>query len=276
MTENRPATEPAPLREARQLVADCRALGAAQAPSRVADEALYRAGIADHYATTDSPLGVVYIAWSVEGMTLALRAPDAATFIHEARVILGRGVSAGAPPERVARGARAWLAGERSDELRFDLRQLTPFERAVLMKTREIPRGQVRPYGWIAREIGNPGAVRAVGRALARNPVPLFIPCHRVVRSDGHIGRYSMGGESAKRTVLTYEGVDVDGVERLANEGVRFIGRRAEGYYCYPTCGEMMKLSADERRDFHDEAGALAAGYHACETCRPPAAYRAS
>jgi O-6-methylguanine DNA methyltransferase len=276
MTNNRPATGPAPLREARQLIADCRALCDAGAPSTVVDNALYRAGLADHYTTTDSPLGPVYIAWSAEGMTLAMRALDAAIFTREAREILGRSVTPGDPPERIARGARAWLAGERSDDLRFDLRQLTPFERAVLMKTREIPRGEVRPYGWIAREIGHPGATRAVGTALAHNPVPLFIPCHRVVRSDGHIGRYSMGGEGAKRVVLTYEGVNVDEIERLADAGVRFIGRRAERYYCYPTCGEMMNLSAGERRDFSDAARAEAEGYHACQTCRPPTARRAS
>ena len=276
MTTKHPPDRPAPLQQARQFIADCRALGETPAPSRVADDALFRVGLADHYTTTDSPLGPVYIAWSAEGMTLALRAPDGATFTHEARAILGRGVTPGAPPERITRGARAWLAGERSDELRFDLRQLTPFERAVLMKTREIPRGEVRPYGWIAREIGRPGAMRAVGTALARNPVPLFIPCHRVVRSDGHIGRYSMGGEGAKRAVLTFEGVDVDGIERLADTGVRFIGNANGHYYCYPTCGEIMKLPANQRRDFHDEATALGEGYHACSTCRPPAARRAS
>ena len=62
------------------------------------------------------------------------------------------------------------------------------------MKALEIPRGEVRPYGWIAAEIGRPKAVRAVGTALGHNPVPLIVPCHRVVRSDGMIGQYSLGG----------------------------------------------------------------------------------
>ena len=65
------------------------------------------------------------------------------------------------------------------------------FERAVLEKALEIPRGEVRPYSWIASEIGRPKAVRAVGSALAHNPVPLVMPCHRVVRADGMIGQYS-------------------------------------------------------------------------------------
>jgi O-6-methylguanine DNA methyltransferase len=63
--------------------------------------------------------------------------------------------------------------------------------RALNNVSLEIPPGEVRPYSWIAREIGRPGAVRATGSALAKNPVPLLIPCHRVVRSDGRIGKYS-------------------------------------------------------------------------------------
>src|SRR5678816_1686056 len=79
------------------------------------------------------------------------------------------------------------IQGVRRRALRLDLRGVSEFERAVLMKALEIPRGEVRPYGWIAREIGRPGAVRATGSVLAKNPVPLLIPCHRVVRSDGTI-----------------------------------------------------------------------------------------
>src|SRR2546425_10684195 len=87
--------------------------------------------------------------------------------------------------------------------MRFDVRGLTAFEQAVWRKTREIPRGEVRPYGWVAREIGRPAAVRAVGTALANNPIPYFIPCHRVVRTDGHIGNYGGGGAAAKQGIPT-------------------------------------------------------------------------
>ena len=75
-------------------------------------------------------------------------------------------------------------------------------------KALEIPRGEVRPYGWIAAEIGRPKAVRAVGTALGHNPVPLIVPCHRVVRTDGTIGQYSLGGPGNKRTILSAEGLD--------------------------------------------------------------------
>ncbi|HEU0026448.1 MAG TPA: methylated-DNA--[protein]-cysteine S-methyltransferase [Ktedonobacterales bacterium] len=260
------------LREARQLAADLRALGVVAAPIHIAEGALARAGLADQYTTIETPLGTVYIAWSQEGLSLALRAMDEEEFRMEARALLGRAVTPGQPPERLARGARAWLAGDGRVSLSFDLARLTPFERAVLMKAREIPRGEVRPYGWIAREIGRPGATRAVGTALARNPVPLFIPCHRVVRTDGHIGNYSMGGPEAKRTILTFEGVDVDELERLAASGARYIGNDESRYYCYPTCHGARNTSPAHRVGFSNETQAYAAGYRPCGSCRPPEA----
>src|SRR5207247_4152774 len=75
-----------------------------------------------------------------------------------------------------------------------------PSERIVLERLRRMPKGQVRTYRDIAREIGHPGAVRAVGNACAKNPVPLIVPCHRVVRTDGGLGGYSLrGGTALKR-----------------------------------------------------------------------------
>jgi methylated-DNA-[protein]-cysteine S-methyltransferase len=91
---------------------------------------------------------------------------------------------------------------------------LTPFEAAVLRATAAIPAGQVRTYGQIAAAVGRPGAARAVGQALAHNPAPVRIPCHRVVRADGHLGGYSgAGGREEKRALLAAEGADV---QRLA------------------------------------------------------------
>ncbi|MGH2669650.1 MAG: methylated-DNA--[protein]-cysteine S-methyltransferase, partial [bacterium] len=91
-----------------------------------------------------------------------------------------------------------------------DFSLVGPFERAVLEQLRRIPRGQVRTYREIAAAFGHPSASRAVGNACAKNPVPLIVPCHRVVRSDGGLGGYSLrGGPRLKRRLLELEGVDL-------------------------------------------------------------------
>ena len=112
------------------------------------------------------------------------------------------------------------------------------------MKALEIPRGEVRPYGWIAAEIGRPKAVRAVGTALGHNPVPLIVPCHRVVRSDGMIGQYSLGGPENKRTILAEEGANPDELEALARAGVRYFGSDTTRIYCLPTCRDARRVTA--------------------------------
>jgi methylated-DNA-[protein]-cysteine S-methyltransferase len=92
------------------------------------------------------------------------------------------------------RELRDYLAGRlRSFSTPCDLGSLPPFTQAVLKVTEAIPYGEIRSYRWIAEQLGKPGATRAVGNALARNPIPFIIPCHRVVRSDGSLGGYALG-----------------------------------------------------------------------------------
>ena len=90
----------------------------------------------------------------------------------------------------------------------IDLGECSTFGRTVLMEERKIPRGEVRNYGWLARSLGKPGAARAVGNALAANPFPLVIPCHRAVRSDGSIGGFQ-GGPAMKHALLEMEGISI-------------------------------------------------------------------
>ena len=88
----------------------------------------------------------------------------------------------------------------------IDLGQCSEFQRKVLLAEHEIPRGWVSTYGRIARRLGMPGAARAVGTALSRNPFPIIIPCHRAIRSNGELGGFR-GGVKMKRALLELEGV---------------------------------------------------------------------
>lgn len=82
----------------------------------------------------------------------------------------------------------------------------TPFQRKVWEGTRSIPYGHVKTYGWLGKKLLNPGASRAVGNALSKNPLPLIIPCHRVVRSDGKMGGFSLpGGTLLKKKLIALE-----------------------------------------------------------------------
>ncbi|MBN2538724.1 MAG: MGMT family protein [Deltaproteobacteria bacterium] len=93
--------------------------------------------------------------------------------------------------------------------------QCHDFQRRVLLETMQIPWGSVTSYGDLAKKISAPGAARAVGSALAKNPFPLIIPCHRVVKSDGSVGQFG-GGAELKKALLRLEGVQIDDRERIA------------------------------------------------------------
>lgn len=102
-----------------------------------------------------------------------------------------------------------YFAGTRREfTVPLDLQGVTAFREAVLRALMTVPYGETTTYAELARAVGNPRAVRAVGSACATNPLPLFIPCHRVLRSDGQLGGYR-GGVEAKRFLLRMEGIDV-------------------------------------------------------------------
>jgi O-6-methylguanine DNA methyltransferase len=252
------------------LQIDLKRLGEVTAPDGFADQLLAHLGMSDSYALFPTVLGPVYVAWNRHGVSAAARMASALEFESWFRSEVGRHLAPASAPKGLASQIEAELRGNR--RMRFDLRGLTPFEQAVLRKTREIPRGQVRPYGWVAREIGRPAAVRAVGTALANNPIPYFIPCHRVVRTDGHIGNYGGGGPEAKRAILTLEGVQVKRLQELAQAGVRYHGVRTTHVYCFPTCHHVRRANEENIVPFRDEAAAHAAGYRPCKECRPAAA----
>jgi O-6-methylguanine DNA methyltransferase len=241
-----------------------------KAPAGFADRVLAQVGAADSYAIFDTVLGAVYVAWNRLGVSAAMRSKSAAEFEEWFRKDIGRPLFRVEPPADLGEKIQDQLDGKR--RLRFDLRGLTPFTQAVLRKTQEIPRGQVRPYGWIAREIGYPAAVRAVGTALANNPIPYFIPCHRVIRSDGVIGNYGGGGPEAKKNILSLEGVQLGRLQKLAQSGYRFEGVKSTKIFCFPTCYHGRHARQENFVFFHDETEARAAGYRPCKDCRPAVA----
>lgn len=125
------------------------------------------------------------------------------------------------PVVRLADQVGRFLAGE---NVSFDLSILafdgcSEFQTRVLMAECQIPRGWVSTYGQIARHLGVPGGARAVGGALARNPFPIVIPCHRAIRSDGRVGGFQ-GGADMKRALLALEGVEFSATGRVL--GKRF------------------------------------------------------
>jgi O-6-methylguanine DNA methyltransferase len=240
------------------------------APASIGAGALVELGLADRYAEVPSPLGPMYVAWNGRGVASVGRAGDSATFEAEVSRQTGRPISrAEALPASLLSTIERRMAGDRRVRVPLDLRGSTSFEVAVWRKALEIPRGEVRPYGWIAAEIGSPRAVRAVGTALAHNPVPLVVPCHRVVRSDGTIGQYSLGGPENKRRILAFEGLDTQALEAEAASGVRFIGSDTTRIVCNPTCRDARRVTPGHRVPFRSLAAAAAAGYRPCHHCRP-------
>ncbi len=246
-----------------------------RAPVGLSDAVLERVGLADEYVKVDGPIGPLFIAYGKRGISFVERADaigDEGAFEEAFRSTFGRPVRlTSKPPEQIQKviDARLWGRTSRSAEVPVELDQLPDFERSVLLKVLEIPRGEVRPYAWVAAELGRPLAVRAVGNAVARNPIPFVIPCHRVVRSDGRIGNYGAGGPTAKRAVLESEGVDVDELERLPNRGVRFMGSDSTHIYCYPSCHNARRITDVHRVQLRSSDEARASGYRACKVCRP-------
>ncbi len=261
---------PVAIAETLAVTGALRRIGRVRAPATLAPGVLLRAGLADTYWKVPSPIGSLFMAQGPAGISFVRRAAagGASGFEREFERRLRRPVYPATRPAPAA--LRRALRGEGARDLRFDLRGLTDFESAVLQKTLEIPAGQVRPYGWVAKEIGRPDAVRAAGSALAKNPLPLVIPCHRVVRTDGKVGDYIFGS-GTKRALLKSEGTPPDALEELGSSGVRFLGSESGRYFCLPTCGGFESLRRSHRMPFRSAKQALEAGFLPCEDCRPAA-----
>ena len=177
---------------------------------------------AAHYTRVESPVGPLLVAASAEGICeidfaggddlangrdpesrlqarLAARGFDSSP--------LSTGDAADPSVARATGELKEYFAGRRDRfDVAVDLSGLTPFTRSVLEATARVPFGRLDTYRGIATMVGNPTATRAVGNALGRNPVPVIVPCHRIVRSDHSLGGYT-GGLAIKEHLLALEGV---------------------------------------------------------------------
>jgi methylated-DNA-[protein]-cysteine S-methyltransferase len=167
-----------------------------------------REGLLDvAYRTLDSPVGPLLLAATPAGLVRVAfeRENHEEVLVELSEAISPRILHSPRGVDDVARQLDEYFAGRRRVfEVPVDLRLSKGFRRVVLEHLREIPFGVTESYTAVARAAGNPGAVRAAGSACATNPVPLVVPCHRVVRSDGTFGQYR-GGTEAKHMLLTLE-----------------------------------------------------------------------
>ncbi len=195
----------------RQGATDARNAGeqAAAAAKRVSERAAAN-GLADiSYAPIDSPFGTLHAATTKRGLVRVAFPEESIESVLEAlaRGLSPRIVEAPASLEPVKRELEEYFAGRRRTfEIPLDWSLIGPFGRRVLHATAEIPYGGYLSYAEVASEAGSPRGSRAAGNALGANPIPIVIPCHRVLRTGGAIGGYG-GGLDRKRYLLELEGV---------------------------------------------------------------------
>ena len=163
------------------------------------------------YGTQATPFGELVAVISAEGLIAVGLGEPPGDVLERVRKKLPVAVKADEQRTRpYLEKLGAYLRGEsRLDDMAIDTCLMSPFQKRVLLELRKVPAGSVVTYGELAHRIGKPGAARAVGGALARNPIPLVLPCHRVIASDGGLGGFSSpDGVATKARLLALEGVE--------------------------------------------------------------------
>ena len=223
--------------------------------------------LADYFAAAMAPAGVARrlasrLAGPAPLEALADRLEVEASERGVTRVRLGAGGAHG--PRRLVERARQelteYLAGRRTFfSVPVDLGGVPPFQARVLAAAGRIPFGEVVAYATLGSRIGHPRAARAVGNALAANPVPLLLPCHRVVRGDGSWGHYALGA-SLKTRLL-----------QLERRTPALVGCTTTGIVCRRGCAHEQRMREDHRVVFASLDDARQVGYRACRACHPAA-----
>jgi methylated-DNA-[protein]-cysteine S-methyltransferase len=176
------------------------------------------------FCIRSTPFGPVVMLWSVFGdqpkIFRVLLSRPGVTARHQVSVLFPDSIGSSCSEINVvADDIEAFLSGE---DIEFSLEVVcmdicSGFQQEVLRAEHGIPRGSVSTYQRIARHLSSPNGARAVGNALANNPFPIIIPCHRAIRSDRTLGGYQ-GGLEMKRTLLEMEGIEFDDTKRIVTE----------------------------------------------------------
>jgi methylated-DNA-[protein]-cysteine S-methyltransferase len=246
------------------------ALARAELESRLAD---LRTRVVS-FGIFPSPIGGILIGRSEHGISFVeyLEAETAAA----SRVLRLVGQDAAedrSATEAAFRDILEYLEGRRTRlDWPLDLRWArSEFQRHVLEATARLPYGAVTSYAAIARQIGAPAATRAVAQALRRNPVPIAIPCHRIIGSSGELTGYAGNKVELKRRLLTIEGVHTNPThdDYRVVRSTMYVRYQADTEYCLPTCGSLSSTPLADLTLFASRDRAESVGLAPCTSCRP-------
>ncbi|HON86507.1 MAG TPA: methylated-DNA--[protein]-cysteine S-methyltransferase [Syntrophorhabdaceae bacterium] len=161
------------------------------------------------YAIFDSSLGnILFVSRDNALIRLIITHDDPSIIKNRFLMEEPDGIEHVKPFLNIARQLDLYIKGEKIEfHVPVDLSDLPQWTRKVLMEVKKIPYGEVKTYNWIAKKLGYKNGARAVGQALKINPIPIIIPCHRVIRQDGSIGGFSLGVQLKKR-LLSMEGME--------------------------------------------------------------------
>ncbi|MGW8981628.1 MGMT family protein [Streptomyces parvus] len=222
----------------------------------------------DRYVRLETGAGGLYVAFSPHAVTGAMMetmvvSTDMFEEIHWCRTRRTAIRSDTALP-----GLRPAVRTGRTKSLPVDLSSVDEEQRAVLEAVRTVPRGQLRPISWVAREAGVGHEPGIVTRALAANPATLLVPCHRITSEHGSPCDVSYPSGTG-RALRAAEHIDMERLAGLSREGAVFLGSRTTRIYCHPTCAHARRITLRHQQPFSDASAARRAGYRACRSCRP-------
>jgi len=227
------------------------------------------------YGIVPSPLGNILVARSEHGVSLVEYLGEATTLAGSRlrELVDVETVESSTEIARLRDELLDFLAGRRRElGWRLDLRLAgSDFRRAVLEAAGDVPYGAVTSYASIARRVGKPGAERAVAQALRWNPLPIVVPCHRIVGSSGKLTGYAGDKLGLKRRLLDVEGVRTAPAAndfRVAREAM-YVRAGDDRAYCLPTCGDLPSHSLANLTLIASRASVEALGLEPCSDCRP-------